>query len=140
MITENSLLFTWKRRSSRNLPERSWEAASPRASENLRRQKLVSGFSSDGADLTFRVYGEFLLGQCCTTGRNSCVIAILRSDLADSAAVGPRAEEENIRIQRAVDEGLGEFLGDILYMKGMTHLGIGEWKEADQSLAVLEER
>lgn len=38
-----------------------------------------------------------------------------------------------------MDEGLGEFLGDILYMKGMTHLGIGEWKEADQSLAVLEE-
>ena len=38
-----------------------------------------------------------------------------------------------------MDDGFGELLGNILYMKGMTHLGIGENKEAAQTIDLLEE-
>lgn len=105
-------------------------------------ETLVSEVFQWTDSLTFRVYGEFLLGQCCYyRTKFPAAIAVFEKAiwLILCRKSASRAEEENIRIQRAVDEGLGEFLGDILYMKGMTHLGIGERKEADQSLAVLEE-
>ena len=105
-------------------------------------ETLVSEVFQWTDSLAFRVYGEFLLGQCCYyRAKFPAAIAVFEKAiwLILCRKSASRAEEENIRIQRAVGEGLGELLGDILYMKGMTHLGIGERKEADQSLAVLEE-
>lgn len=105
-------------------------------------ETLVSEVFQWTDSLAFRVYGEFLLGQCCYyRAKFPAAIAVFEKAiwLILCRKSVSRAEEENIRIQRAVGEGLGELLGDILYMKGMTHLGIGERKEADQSLAVLEE-
>lgn len=92
--------------------------------------------------LSFKAYGEFLLGQC-RYYRAEFPAAITLFDrtgwliLCRRAAFGEDAE--NLRLQRALDEGLGELLGDLLYMKGMTQLGIGEREAADQSLALLEE-
>ncbi|MEI3194297.1 MAG: hypothetical protein V8S22_10580 [Lachnospiraceae bacterium] len=48
-------------------------------------------------------------------------------------------EKEKVRLERVVDGGFAELLGMILYMKGMTHLGIGENKEAAQTIELLED-
>lgn len=95
--------------------------------------------------LTFKVYGEFLRGQCCYyrtefSAAITCFEHGIWLLLCHALPVEKRWEEkEKVRLERAVDGGFGEHLGMILYMKGMTHLGIGENKEAAQTIELLED-
>ena len=95
--------------------------------------------------LTFKVYGEFLRGQCCYyrtefSAAITCFEHGIWLLLCHALPVEKRWEEkEKVRLERVVDGGFGELLGMILYMKGMTHLGIGENKEAAQTIELLED-
>ena len=91
------------------------------------------------------MYGEFLRGQCCYyrtefSAAITCFEHGIWLLLCHALPVEKRWEEkEKVRLERVVDGGFGELLGMILYMKGMTHLGIGENKEAAQTIELLED-